>query len=68
MSRLGGMMDRAFLPFAMISDHHHESTLYRVQGERYFTCRPNYGVFVRSDRLRVGDFPVEEVNFDDEEM
>ncbi|KAF9234098.1 CAP Gly-rich domain-containing protein [Melanogaster broomeanus] len=39
-----------------------------VQGQRYFTCRPNYGVFVRSDRLKVGDFPVEEISFDDEEM
>ncbi|KAF8548715.1 hypothetical protein OG21DRAFT_1422600 [Imleria badia] len=39
-----------------------------VQGERYFTCRPNYGVFLRSDRVRVGDFPIEEINFDDEEM
>ncbi|KAL4062539.1 CAP Gly-rich domain-containing protein [Scleroderma citrinum] len=39
-----------------------------VQGEQYFTCRPNYGVFVRPDRLKVGDFPVEEIDFDDEEM
>ncbi|KAI0766025.1 CAP Gly-rich domain-containing protein [Irpex lacteus] len=39
-----------------------------VQGERYFTCKPNYGVFVRPDRLKIGDFPVEEINFDDEEM
>ncbi|KAH9951103.1 CAP Gly-rich domain-containing protein [Amylocystis lapponica] len=39
-----------------------------VQGQRYFTCRPNYGVFVRPDRVVVGDFPVEEINFDDEEM
>lgn len=42
--------------------------LCRVQGERYFACRPNYGVFVRPDKLKVGDFPVEEINFDDEEM
>ncbi|KAG8221095.1 CAP Gly-rich domain-containing protein [Butyriboletus roseoflavus] len=39
-----------------------------VQGERYFTCRPNHGVFVRPDKVRVGDFPVEEITFDDEEM
>lgn len=39
-----------------------------VQEERYFTCRPNYGVFVRPERLKIGDFPVEEIDFDDEEM
>ena len=39
----------------------------RVQGERYFTCKPNFGVFVRPDRVRVGDFPVEEINLDDDE-
>ncbi|KAH7890988.1 CAP Gly-rich domain-containing protein [Phlebopus sp. FC_14] len=39
-----------------------------VQGERYFICRPNYGVFVRPDKVRVGDFPVEEISFEDEEM
>ncbi|KAF9528935.1 CAP Gly-rich domain-containing protein [Crepidotus variabilis] len=40
-----------------------------VQGERYFSCRQNYGVFVRPDKLKVGDFPPEELNLeDDEEM
>ncbi|KZT00597.1 uncharacterized protein LAESUDRAFT_732197 [Laetiporus sulphureus 93-53] len=39
-----------------------------VQGERYFTCKPNFGVFVRPERVTVGDFPVEDINFNDEEM
>ncbi|KAL0059363.1 hypothetical protein AAF712_013874 [Marasmius tenuissimus] len=39
-----------------------------VQGERYFTCRPNYGVFVRPDKVKVGDYPVLELDLEDEEM
>ncbi|KIJ55280.1 hypothetical protein M422DRAFT_239909 [Sphaerobolus stellatus SS14] len=37
-----------------------------VQGERYFTCRQTYGGFVRPDRVRIGDFPVEELDVDEE--
>lgn len=40
----------------------------RVQGDRYFTCRQNYGVFVRPDKVKVGDYPVEEIDLEDEEM
>ena len=43
-------------------------SLCRVQGVRYFSCKPNFGVFVRPEKLEIGDFPVEEINFDDEEM
>ncbi|KAI0692487.1 CAP Gly-rich domain-containing protein [Cytidiella melzeri] len=39
-----------------------------VLGERYFTCKPKCGVFVRPERVTIGDFPVEEIDFDDEEM
>ena len=40
----------------------------RVQGERYFSCRHNFGVFVKPEKVTVGDFPVEELSLDDEEM
>jgi len=29
-----------------------------VEGKRYFTCSPKCGIFVRADKVRVGDYPV----------
>ncbi|KAJ7035531.1 tubulin-folding cofactor B [Mycena alexandri] len=37
-----------------------------VKGERYFSCRPNYGAFVRPEKIKVGDYPVEEIDLDEE--
>ncbi|SPO19806.1 related to Tubulin-specific chaperone B [Ustilago trichophora] len=43
-----------------------------VAGERYFTCKPNFGGFVRPDKVQVGDFPADDLDLDleddDEEM
>lgn len=29
-----------------------------IKGKRYFQCEPNFGIFVRAERVQVGDFPV----------
>lgn len=35
-----------------------------VNGTKYFSCAPNSGVFLRAERVEVGDFP--ELGLDDE--
>ena len=43
-----------------------------VEGKKYFDCGPKYGVFVRADRVEIGEFGVlgidEGLDSDMEEM
>lgn len=40
-----------------------------VKGKSYFKCQPNCGVFIRPERVEVGDFPVlDELDDDDDEF
>ncbi len=38
-----------------------------VDGKRYFTCRALHAVFVRGDKVNVGDFPEEDLMDDDDD-
>ena len=37
-----------------------------VNGTKYFSCAPKSGVFLRAERVEIGDFP--ELSLDDELM
>lgn len=39
-----------------------------IDGVRYFQCLPKHAIFVRGDRVTVGDFPEEDLMADDDEI
>jgi tubulin-folding cofactor B len=37
------------------------------QGKRFFECPPNFGGFLRPDKLKVGDYPEKDLFASDED-
>ena len=68
MNRLERTMDRVLTQSLLIQDGTYLNLFFSAKGEKYFSCRQNYGVFVRPEKLKVGDYPVEELELEDEEM
>lgn len=67
MNRSERMTDRELI--AALVAFHLTQPYRSVEGERYFTCKPNHGVFVRPERVITGDWPeVDEfADMDDED-
>lgn len=39
-----------------------------VDGESYFTCRSKHGAFLRPDKLKIGDYPEEDIFMSDDDL
>ena len=55
MNLMAKMMDRFF---------YYSFFIFRVFGQKYFNCPNKFGLFLRPDKIEVGDFP--ELELDDE--
>ena len=57
-----------YTPFIHVEDDFdvHSERHGSIKSKRYFECQSNFGVFVRPERLEVGDYPVLD-EFADEE-